>query len=106
MNYKFITKSLFFKEIKMKKIEVDVNIKIDDVELHLSEDEMKELSFKLDKVLGKQQIPYIPYPVYPSPIQPWITYPIWNYNEITCDGTTTGAISSDKINLTFGNYGL
>ena len=69
-----------------KKINVKTIIEIDGVEFDLTENEMNELSDKLDKALGKnrQVFPtYIPYPVYQNPLYPTFPEKYWWQQPVT-----------------------
>jgi hypothetical protein len=55
------------------KIETTIQLKIKDVKVSLSIDELKELSAELSRLLGQQWIAPTIIPVYPQPNYPYYT---------------------------------
>ena len=71
-----------------KPIEVKVKLKIKDVKITLSLDEVKELAEILGKIVGKET-EYYPYIPYYEPYRRTWEYPHWDWGTITTAPSTT-----------------
>lgn len=68
-------------------MEIKFKIKIKEVEIELSMEELCELKKTLEDVLGERSVVYPIYPIYPIPPTPlWPTYPIQPWVTICSTG--------------------
>lgn len=84
-------------------MEIKIKLKVKNVDIELSLEEIKELKEILEKITGKEiirekeYIPYYPYVIEPYPYRPWKHWESWITWKTTTGGDTMESISISHL---------